>query len=342
MALFQGIKENYSLKKHNTFGLDVKARYFIEVADIQQLKSVVDWSVIESVPLFVLGGGSNVLFTQNLDFLVIKNSLKGIEIVEESESEISVKIGAGEVWHEVVLHCIDKGWGGVENLSLIPGSIGAAPMQNIGAYGVELKDVFQCLEAFNLETKAIKDFSNDECQFGYRDSVFKNQLKGKYVITSVTLRLNKSPKVNTSYGAISEVLAHKGILHPTIKDVSDAVIEIRQSKLTDPAKIGNSGSFFKNPVISDSDFQKLKTAYPNIPSYPQENSQVKVPAGWLIEQCGWKGKMRGDIGVHKQQALVLINQGGGKGQDIRQLAMDIQESVSDKFGINLETEVNIF
>ncbi len=335
------IKENYSLKNYNTFGLECHARWFSEVSDIQSLTSLLKHAKKESISAYILGGGSNVLLTKDIEGMVIKMALKGIEVVDENEDFVWVRAGAGEVWHELVLYTIEKGWGGIENLSLIPGLVGAAPMQNIGAYGVELKDVFSSLEALNRETLDTEVFDHSACKFGYRESVFKNALKNQYIITSVTLKLSKKPKVNVSYGAITEVLKSKGIDEPTIREVSDAVIEIRQSKLPDPRVIGNAGSFFKNPVIDQEHFEKIKARYPNVPSYPQPDGGVKVPAGWLIEQCGWKGKRVGEIGVHDKQALVLVNHGGGKGEDIYALSEEILQSVKQEFGVELSREVNV-
>ncbi|WP_317048727.1 UDP-N-acetylmuramate dehydrogenase [Reichenbachiella versicolor] len=334
--------KDISLQPYNTFGLDVKANYFLEFTSLEELKFGLNWSKDNSVENFILGGGSNILLTTDLDFLVMKNSLSGIGQIKEDKEHVWVKAQGGEIWHDFVMYCIDQGWGGIENLSLIPGSVGAAPMQNIGAYGVEIKDVFDSLEALNIETEQTEVFEAKACQFGYRESVFKRALKGKYVITSMTLKLSKQPRISVSYGAIEEVLKSHDITEPTIKDVSNAVIEIRQSKLPDPTKIGNSGSFFKNPVIPENQFEQLKIKHPNIPSYSQSSGDVKVPAGWLIDQAGWKGYRRGDIGVHDKQALVLVNHGGGNGSEIRQLSEDIKASIKEQFGITLETEVNLY
>lgn len=330
-----------SLKNYNTFGIEAVADQLVEVTNNQGVKDAINLSKDLVVSPLILGGGSNILFTKQSYPLVILNKLTGIEKQKEDEHFVWVKSGAGVVWHELVLHCIDQGWGGVENLSLIPGTVGAAPMQNIGAYGVEIKEVFESLEAIHQDSLEEKVFSNDECQFGYRESVFKKELKGKYFITSVTLKLTKKHNINVSYGAISEVLSSKDIDSPSIKQVSDAVIQIRESKLPNPAEIGNAGSFFKNPVISNDQFQKLKTQYTDMPSYDQPNGKVKIPAGWLIEQCGWKGILEGDIGVHKNQALVLVNYGNGTGADIKNLAFKIKDSVKEKYNITITPEVNI-
>ena len=335
------IQHNHPLDELNTFGLSAKASHFAEIDSTEDLKILLNSNEGRGLPLFILGGGSNILLTQDLDALCIKMNIKGRTIIEESEESITVEFGAGEVWHDIVLHCISKGWGGIENMSLIPGTVGAAPMQNIGAYGAEIKDVFVSLDALHIATQEMHTFDNEACEFGYRQSIFKQALKGQFIICRVRLKLSKAPTLNTSYGAIQETLKSKGITEPTLKDVSDAVIEIRQSKLPDPKKIGNSGSFFKNPEINKSQFEELQTTFPNIVGYALDNGQVKVPAGWLIEQDGWKGKRIGDIGVHKNQALVLVNYGRGEGAAIKQLAFDIQASVKKKYGILLQPEVNI-
>lgn len=336
------IQKNVSLKPLNTFGLEAKARVFIEVKSIEELQEVLQSKVAHDNPLFILGGGSNVLLSKDFDGLVIKNSIMGKEVVHETDDFVLVKIGAGENWHSFVLYALENGWGGVENLSLIPGTVGAAPMQNIGAYGVEIKEVFEHLQAVNISSGEVEKFNKEACRFGYRESIFKNKVKGQYIITHVTLKLTKEGhQLNTSYGAISETLDEMKVKKPTIKDVSEAVIKIRQSKLPDPAKIGNAGSFFKNPSVDRIQYEELKTEYPEIPGYDLPDNNVKVPAGWLIEQCGWKGVTRGAIGVHKNQALVLVNYGGGNGDDLKNLADEIRASVIEKFGIELSAEVNI-
>jgi UDP-N-acetylmuramate dehydrogenase len=311
------------------------------VNNVEELLSVLKDEQFVSIPKMILGGGSNVLFTQDFQGLIIKNGLTGIQKVSEDADAVVLKVGAGENWHEFVLYAIDQGLGGIENLSLIPGTVGAAPMQNIGAYGVEVKDVFVSLEAINKETLEIEIFNVEDCKFGYRQSVFKNVFKDKYIITSVSFRLTKKYTLNTSYGAIEETLSDEGVSNPTIRDVSNAVIKIRQSKLPDPKEIGNAGSFFKNPVIDSLDHEGLKAEFPDIPGYELPGDEVKVPAAWLIQNCGWRGKRLGAIGVHENQALVLVNYGGGKGADLKKLAQDIQQSVADKFGIELEMEVNV-
>ncbi|MCL6268036.1 UDP-N-acetylmuramate dehydrogenase [Flagellimonas myxillae] len=334
------IKENTSLKDYNTFGIDVKAHSFVEINGLAQLQRVLE---LQAYPnKFILSGGSNILLTQDVDALVMHINLKGISVVEETENEVQVKVMAGENWHELVLWSLDKGYGGLENLSLIPGNVGTAPIQNIGAYGVELKDVFVSCAAMELATMELIAFDHEACKFGYRDSYFKNEGKGKFIITSVTLRLTKKDhQLNTGYGAIEGELKQKGVVYPSIRDISDAVISIRQSKLPDPKKLGNSGSFFKNPVISKNTFEKFQKKHPEAPFYKVDKNQYKIPAGWLIEQCGFKGARFGDAGVHEKQALVLVNHGNASGQEILELAKKIQSEVSNKFKINISPEVNI-
>lgn len=330
-----------SLKNYNTFGIPVKASNFIDVKSADELQRLILSETYRNSPILVLGGGSNLLFTKDFDGLVVKISLKGLEKIKEDEHEVIIKAGAGENWHRFVLFCIENGYGGVENLSLIPGTVGAAPMQNIGAYGVEIKEVLESLEAMDKATGEIKVFRNEDCQFGYRQSIFKNTLKDKYIIISVTFKLQKNPSLNISYGAIKDTLASMGVTELTIKAVSDAVISIRKSKLPDPEVIGNAGSFFKNPEVEEKVFTNLKEKYPAIPGYPTTPGMVKIPAGWLIEQAGWKGKRVGETGVHKDQALVLVNYGNAEGKDILALAVEVQKSVKEKFGIEIVAEVNI-
>ncbi len=335
------ILEYQSLKKLNTFGIDVTAKYFVEFSSIEDIQEILSNPKFLNTKKIILGGGSNLLFTQNFDGLVLKNNLKGIELVKQDADFYYVKSSAGEVWHEFVMHCIKHNYAGLENLSLIPGNVGASPMQNIGAYGVEIKDVFYELEAFNLADKTIRTFSKTECKFGYRESVFKRELKNQYIITSVTFKLLKNPKFNTSYGAIETELAAMGVITKTIKAISQAVCNIRNSKLPNPAEIGNAGSFFKNPEVVRGKYEFLKIKYPNIVGYELENGNVKLAAGWLIEQSGWKGKTIGEAGVHKLQALVLVNYGNAKGNEIFDLSTKVLESVKERFGIELEREVNI-
>ncbi|QAA80291.1 UDP-N-acetylmuramate dehydrogenase [Aequorivita sp. H23M31] len=335
------IEEYKSLKSYNTFGIDCTARYFISVNTVAQLKQVL--SENSSCKLFILGGGSNMLLTAPLDALVIHVNLKGIEIPKETKDEVLIKAMAGENWHEFVQYCIAHDFGGLENLSLIPGNVGTAPIQNIGAYGVELKDTLVSCNTLNIQTLEEKEFTKEECNFGYRNSIFKNEVRGQYIVTSVTFRLTKrNHKKIISYGDIQRVLAEKNIENPSIKDISDAVIAIRQSKLPDPKILGNSGSFFKNPVIELETFEQFRLKFPQAPFYEVSPIQFKIPAGWLIENAGFKGKRYGDAGVHKNQALVLVNHGNATGDEIWQLALRIQKRVFEMTGIEIEPEVNVF
>lgn len=332
------IQTNFSLKNYNTFGIEAKAKEFVSVTSITELKEVLQLHN----DIFILGGGSNMLLTQDIPKLVVHLNLKGREIVEENENFAIVKAQAGENWHEFVLWCIDQNFGGIENLSLIPGNVGTTPIQNIGAYGVEIKDTMFSCEGLNLKSLEIETFSNAQCQFEYRESIFKNELKNQYIITSVCFKLTKkNHKVSTTYGAIETELEQQNIQNPTLKDISNAVIEIRQSKLPDPKELGNSGSFFKNPIISKEAYERAKAIHPEIPHYVVSDTEVKVPAGWLIEQAGFKGKRFGDAGVHKNQALVLVNYGTATGAEIVNLSKNIQQTILEKFGIAIEAEVNI-
>jgi len=332
------IKENISLKEYNTFGISVNAKRFIAVDSVYQLQQLLK---VEK-NLFLISGGSNMLLTKDIEELVVHLDIKGISIDREDSNAVYITVNAGEDWHDFVLWCVSNNYGGIENLSLIPGSVGTCPIQNIGAYGVEVKDTITKVEAIEIETGKLIQFSNEDCNFGYRNSVFKNQEKGKYIITAVSFKLTKSNhNLNSSYGAIEAELTSRDITKPTLKNISDAVIAIRKSKLPDPKEIGNSGSFFKNPVISKIQFLELQKEYPKIPSYRISNTEVKVPAGWLIEQAGFKGKRFGDFGVHEKQALVLVNYGNASGKEIHELAQKIQETILIEFGIPLEIEVNI-
>ena len=336
------IHENTSLQGLNTFGIEAYAKYLAHITTPEGLGKVVDHSIFKNSPRLVLGGGSNILFTKDYEGLILKVDIQGIQVVEESNQSVLIQVGAGENWHQFVLHCIHHEWGGIENLSLIPGTVGAAPIQNIGAYGAEVSQVIEYVDGVDLETGKSQRFNQDECKFGYRESVFKVDLRENIFISSVTLRLTKKKhQLDTRYGAVQDVLTRNKIVQPTIRDISDAVISIRQSKLPDPAVIGNAGSFFKNPPADINHVRDLQKQYPSMPVYPIDNQNVKIPAGWLIEQCGWKGKRIGNVGVHEKQALVLVNFGGGKGGEIFHLATKIQESVFQKFGISLSTEVNI-
>ena len=332
------IQENISLKEYNTFGIQVYAKRFVSIDSFYDLQKLLE----SEKELFLISGGSNMLLTKDIETLVVFINIKGISIDRESNNSVHLTVNAGENWHEFVLWCISQDYGGLENLSLIPGNVGTCPIQNIGAYGVEVKDTITKVEALEIETGKHITFSNEDCLFGYRNSVFKNALKGKYIITSVSFELTKNThKLNTSYGAIENSLREKNNANPTLKDISDTVIAIRQSKLPDPKEIGNSGSFFKNPVIPTKQFIQLQEKYPAIPSYVISNTETKVPAGWLVEQSGFKGKRFGDAGVHSKQALVLVNHNKASGLEIYNLAQKIQKTVSDKFGISLEIEVNI-
>ena len=329
---------NIDLKNFTTFGVSANAKKFATFSTEEEARNL---TKNNNEALLILGGGSNVLLTQDFNGLVLKNEIKGISIIEKNNVSVVLKVGAGEEWHNFVLHTIENGYFGIENMSLIPGSVGASPMQNIGAYGVEIKDVFEKLEALELETGEIHTFTKEACVFGYRESVFKHALKGKYIITHVYFRLSLVEKISTKYGAIEQELLKNGISNPTSKDVSNAVIAIRSSKLPNPKDLGNAGSFFKNPVVPLKLYNKIRETFSDAPSYPIDENSVKVPAGWLIESAGWKGKKVGACGVHVNQALVLVNYGGATGNDILNLSTEIIENIYQKFGIVLEREVNI-
>lgn len=334
-------KENQSLKAYNTFGFDVNASRFSiinHIDDVAQLIHNPWWPL----PKIIIGGGSNMLFTKDVDAWVIKNNIKGITILAEDDRSVTVSVAGGEVWHEFVMHAVAKEWGGVENLALIPGTVGAAPVQNIGAYGVEVKDVIHSVKYYDLDQQAFFTLSNEACEFGYRDSIFKRLYKHKIIITAVTFILKKNNKFNTSYGAIQEILDQRGIAAPLIQDVAAAVIYIRQSKLPDPKEIGNAGSFFKNPIVANAVLDKIRILHPDVPSYKIDNDTVKIPAGWLIEQRGWKGKRDGNVGVHDKQALVLVNINNGTGQEIWDLSTAIITDIDQYFGITLEREVQVY
>lgn len=335
------IFKNHPLKNYNTFGIQSYAKYFAAFSSIDELKQISKLNEYKNEEKLFLGGGSNVLFTKDFDGLVLKNEINGIETIHEEERYVYVKAGAGVNWHKFVLHCIHKNFAGVENLSLIPGNVGASPMQNIGAYGVEIKDVFYSLEAYNYKENRIVNFTLNDCEFGYRESVFKKRYKNQFVILDVTFRLNKIPRYNISYGAIKEELEKMHVEKLSIKTISDAVINIRTSKLPDPNLIGNAGSFFKNPEINKHQLDQLLLIEPSIPSYKTKGDKFKIPAGWLIEQCGWKGYRNGDAGCYDKQALVLVNYGEAKGNEILELSEAIKKSVHNEFRLILETEVNI-
>lgn len=342
------IQSHVSLKPYNTFGIDVNARYWVVIHKEDDLQTLFKLTEFIDTPKLILGGGSNVLLCHNFDGLVVKMSIQGMDVTREDDTHIYLTVGAGVNWHELVLFCVGRGYAGLENLSLIPGTVGAAPMQNIGAYGVELEQVFESLTAIHGSTGELRRFNHADCAFGYRESIFKRELKGQYIITSVTFRLDKQPTFHTRYGAIAETLTEMGVSADTlsIKAISEAVIRIRRSKLPDPAQIGNAGSFFKNPEIPQTQFDALKKQYADLPGYPLSTdgpaeARVKVPAGWLIEQAGWKGYRSGDAGVHAKQALVLVNYGNATGHDILALANRVQISVREKYGIDITPEVNV-
>ncbi len=334
------IENNFSLKKYNTFGIEAKANQFVAVHSLNELKFILENHKTDTK--FILGGGSNMLLTQDINALVIHIDLKGKRIIKEDADFVWVESQAGEAWHEFVLWTIDQNFGGLENMSLIPGNVGTTPVQNIGAYGTEIKDTFVSCDAMNISTQEMKTFVNNECKFGYRESIFKNEVKDQYVITSVVYKLTKhNHKINISYGDITKELEKNNVVTPTLKDLSNAVIAIRQSKLPDPKELGNSGSFFKNPIISKDAFEKVHALHTDMPHYVISKTEVKVPAGWLIEQAGFKGKRFGDAGIHKNQALVLVNYGNATGQEILNVSKDIQNTVFNKFGIAIEAEVNV-
>ncbi len=335
------IRENVSLKHLNTFGIEAHGKFYAEINSIVDLQDLIQNKIFTSSEKLIVGGGSNMLFTKDFEGIVLKNNLKGIEVVKEDDDHVEVRSAAGEVWHDFVMWCIDKNYGGLENLSLIPGCVGASPMQNIGAYGVEIKDVFHELEAYEISTGKKQTFNKPQCKFGYRESVFKHELKNKFIITSVTFRLSKKPIVNTSYGAIETELASMKVKNAGIKEVSQAVINIRSSKLPDPKVIGNAGSFFKNPEVDKAIYQSLKIRFSGLVAYEMESGKYKLAAGWLIEKAGLKGHVSGNAAVHDKQALVLVNKGNASGKEIYDLSEHVLQTVFDKFGVKLEREVNI-
>lgn len=335
------ILEHVSLKKYNTFGIDISARYFAEIHSPESLPVIFSGKTVPTPRHMVLGGGSNVLFTGDFDGLIVRMCNKGRQVVEEQPGALLLKVQAGEEWDELVAWCVDQGWGGLENLSLIPGQAGTSPMQNIGAYGVELKDVFHSLEAFEKSSGQTRVFGPGDCRFGYRDSYFKREGRDRFVITSVCFRLSTGKhRVHTGYQALAMELEQRGVRHPGIREVRDAVIGIRQKKLPDPENLGNAGSFFKNPVVSLQAFRHLQAVHPGIVAFPDKGG-MKLAAGWLIEQAGWKGYRKGDAGVHDRQALVLVNHGNASGKEILDLGMAVRASVQAEFGVDLEPEVNI-
>jgi len=335
------IKENFSLKPYNSFGIDATTKYFVPFENVTELEGILNSKLNTQNSKLVLGGGSNILLIKDFDGIVLKNEVKGIEIVKEDEEHMYLKAGAGENWHQFVLYCVQNNYAGIENLSLIPGNVGASPMQNIGAYGVEVKDVFYELEAYHKHDKTIQKFGLEDCGFGYRESVFKNKYRDQYIIISVTYRLNKTPSFNTSYGAINQELEKMGVNELSIQAISQAVINIRTAKLPDPKEVGNAGSFFKNPIITNDQFSEIKKTFPGIVAFPSDASHTKLAAGWLIEQCGWKGYRKGDAGCFPKQALVLVNYGTASGKEIFDLSEEILLSVQKTFGVILEREVNV-
>jgi UDP-N-acetylmuramate dehydrogenase len=331
------IQENFSLRTHNTFGIEASARFFSSFSNAEELKEL----IAEFPAPLILGGGSNILLMANVNSLVLKNEIRGIDVIVEDEEHAYVRAGAGENWHHLVMNCVARGFSGLENLALIPGLVGASPMQNIGAYGVEVSQVMHELTALDIEAKELRTFNAAECEFGYRESVFKNKYKGSFVIVDVTYRLDKKPVYHTAYGAIEAELARMNVSNLDIASIAQAVINIRQSKLPDPAEIGNAGSFFKNPSVPAVQFAVLQASHPAIVGYLNADGTVKLAAGWLIEQCGWKGYRKGDAGCHASQALVLVNYGHASGRDIYDLSEAIRNSVLEKFGVQLEREVNL-
>jgi UDP-N-acetylmuramate dehydrogenase len=333
--------KEHSLKKLNTFGVDVKAKLLAEVFSEVELMEILSDEKLKQEKKFILGGGSNILFTKDFEGIIIKVSIPGIKLLEEHSDSVVIEAGAGIIWDDLVKYCVDKNYGGIENLTLIPGTVGAAPIQNIGAYGQELADTFFSLSGVFIKSGKSKTFKKSECNFSYRSSMFREELKNEFIITSVKLKLLKNSKPNTSYKTLREYLTVKKVLNPTIKDISKAVAGIRRSRLPDPVKIGNAGSFFKNPVLSDEVFRKLKFEYPDIVSFTSDAGQVKISAGWLLEKCGWKGRRIGDVGTSSDHALVVCNYGNASGAEILEFTMRLKEEVASKFGIRLEEEVNI-
>lgn len=335
------IGENISLRPFNTMGLEISARYYCSVEDVDELKEAIQFGKDNNLEILTLGGGSNVLFTNDFDGLIIHNLIKGKVTLQENDEMVHLFIGAGEVWHDLVRFAVRRDWYGIENLALIPGSVGAAPIQNIGAYGAELKDVLVRVHALDVNTLEELSFSNAECQFAYRDSIFKGEKKGELIVFGIEIILSKIPTINIEYGDIRKVLEEKNVMSADAQAIFDAVCAIRQSKLPDPKELGNTGSFFKNPIVDKSVFERIKKQYPEVPSYPVDDEKVKIPAGWLIEQSGWKGKRIGNTGNHAKQALVIVNYGGAKGKEIWEHAQNVIADIDKNFGIKLQAEVNI-
>ena len=334
------IVEDHSIKNLNTFAVDVKAKYIAKIFSEEDIFKLLNNDEFKNIRKLVIGSGSNLLFTKDYDGLILKNSIPGIRIVEEDKEFVVIEVGAGVIWDDLVNYCVDKKWGGLENLSLIPGTVGAAPIQNIGAYGQELKNIFHSLEGVYVESGEKKNFNDSECKFGYRNSIFKNELKNKFVITKVNLRLSKKPEINLSYPSVREELNFRKIINPKINDIRNVVIDIRNSKLPDPKLIGNAGSYFKNPVLHITKFEMLKAKYPYLNYYPVDDSHVKLSAAVLIDKCGWKGKQIGNCSCYEKQPLVIVNYGGATAEEILNLANSIRSSVEEKFEVTLEPEVN--
>lgn len=335
------IEANKSLKSLNTFGVDVRAKYFAQVTTTDEFKELIQTEEFQNNEYLIIGGGSNILFTQDFDGLVIHNLLGGIEVLREEGDHVWLRVASGENWHEIVMYAVGKGLGGIENLALIPGSAGATPVQNIGAYGVEIKDTIETVRTIEIATGETRVFAHDECKFGYRTSIFKTDLHGQYFITGITLKLTKNKQPTAHYASLDTMLADKGITEPTIRDIAESVIAIRQSKLPDPAVLGNAGSFFKNPEVNRDLFEKIHALHPDMPFYEMDNGQVKIPGGWLIDTAGWRGRREGDVGSHEKQALVLVNYGSATGAEVATFAHAIQTDIREKFGIDLEPEVTI-
>lgn len=333
--------ENQSLKPFNTFAIDAISDYFVTIHSIDEAKAILLDPIAKKNKIFILGGGSNILFKSDFHGLIIKNDIKGIETVKEDDEHIWLKIGAGENWHELVMYCVANQYAGIENLSLIPGTVGAAPLQNIGAYGVELCSVFDSLEALNIKDAKLSTFNNKDCQFGYRSSIFKQEYKDQFLICTVTLKLFKKAEMNLNYGRVRRTLDIMGIKKPSLKDVSDAVIQIRQENLADPSVLPNAGSFFKNPQLSQEDFKRIEALHPNIPRFPGEHGTIKIPAAWLIQRCGWKGKAHKNVAVFENHALVIVNHNNASSDEVLELAELIQTSVFEKYGVTITPEVNI-
>lgn len=333
--------KNISLKNNNTFGVDVKSKYFVEVYSEEELKQVLNSVEYSKLKKLILGSGSNILFTKDFDGIIIKNSIPGIKILSENDKSVIVEAGAGVIWDDLVQYCVNKNYGGIENLSYIPGTVGAAPIQNIGAYGQELEETFYELNGVFIADGASQIYNNSDCNFSYRNSIFKNELKDNFVVTSVNLKLRKNPNVNLNYFPVKEEVEKRNIKHPTIKDIREIVIDIRKNKLPDPNEIGNAGSFFKNPVITKESFYLLEKEYPDLKYFIVNESSVKIPAAWLIEKCGWKGEKIGNVGTHEKQPLVIVNYGNASGKEVYSMAMNIKDEVKKRFDITLENEVNV-